>query len=80
VKDTPTLQSPIQKFRWVHFPRNANLAGDFTYRVKPVFMNEKEELSCGAPQEGKIQLSRQTYPRQLNVAFLRPGPETAVTG
>ena len=22
-----TLQSPIQKFRWVHFPRNADLAG-----------------------------------------------------
>jgi len=29
----PTLQSPIQKFRWVHFPRNAELAGPFTYRV-----------------------------------------------
>ena len=23
-----TLQSPIQKFRWVHFPRNADLLGD----------------------------------------------------
>src|SRR3954466_12692853 len=31
-----TLRSPIQKFRWVHFPRNAELAGDFTYRVTPV--------------------------------------------
>jgi phosphatidylserine/phosphatidylglycerophosphate/cardiolipin synthase-like enzyme len=66
-----TLQSPIQKFRWVHFPRNADLAGDFTYRVKPVFMNDKDELSYGDPQEAKIQLSRQTYPNQLNVAFTR---------
>jgi len=28
-----TLRSPIQKFRWVHFPRNSNLPGEFTYRV-----------------------------------------------
>ena len=25
-----TRLSPIQKFRWVHFPRNAELVGDFT--------------------------------------------------
>ena len=40
-----TRLSPIQKFRWVHFPRNAELAGDFTYTVTPVFMNAKDELS-----------------------------------
>ena len=28
-----TRLSPIQKFRWVHFPRNAELAGEFVYRV-----------------------------------------------
>jgi phosphatidylserine/phosphatidylglycerophosphate/cardiolipin synthase-like enzyme len=66
-----TLQSPIQKFRWVHFPRNADLAGDFTYRVKPVFMNQQDQLSYGDMQEAKIQLNRQTYPDQLNVAFTR---------
>src|SRR5580658_2829332 len=66
-----TLQSPIQKFRWVHFPRNADLAGDFTYRVKPVFMNQQDQLSYGDTQEAKIQLNRQTYPDQLNVAFTR---------
>src|SRR5215213_6377122 len=32
-----TRFSPIQKFRWVHFPRNAELKGDFIYRVTPVF-------------------------------------------
>lgn len=30
------LRSPIQKFRWVHFPRNADLVGEFRYRVTPV--------------------------------------------
>src|SRR3979490_2026701 len=42
-----TRLSPIQKFRWVHFPRNAELAGQFVYRVTPVFMNPAGELSYG---------------------------------
>lgn len=66
-----TLRSPIQKFRWVHFPRNAELDGDFTYRVAPVFMNDLDELSYGEPQEVAIELRRDTYPRKLNVAFTR---------
>lgn len=40
-----TTRSPIQKFRWVHFPRNADLDGEFAYRVTPVFMNARHELS-----------------------------------
>src|SRR5262245_12349760 len=39
-----TMLSPIQKFRWVHFPRNAELQGEFIYRVIPVFMNDSDEL------------------------------------
>ncbi len=66
-----TMQSPIQKFRWVHFPRNAELADGFTYRVSPVFMNAADELSYGEPQTAKIELRRETYPGQLNVAFTR---------
>ena len=66
-----TIRSPIQKFRWVHFPRNAELAGEFTYRVTPVFMNEKDELSYGDAQEAAIELRRETYPGQLNVTFTR---------
>lgn len=66
-----TLRSPIQKFRWVHFPRNANLPGEFTYRVTPVFMNDQDELSYGEAQEAKIELRRETYPGQLNVAYTR---------
>lgn len=66
-----TMLSPIQKFRWVHFPRNADLAGDFLYRVTPVFMNAANELSYGEPQEAAIELRRETYPGQLNVTFTR---------
>ncbi|MGA2623364.1 MAG: phospholipase D-like domain-containing protein [Bacteroidota bacterium] len=66
-----TLRSPIQKFRWVHFPRNANLPGEFTYRVTPAFMNDKDELSYGEAQVAKIELRRETYPGQLNVAYTR---------
>ncbi|WAC14624.1 phospholipase D-like domain-containing protein [Dyadobacter pollutisoli] len=66
-----TRLSPIQKFRWVHFPRNADIPGKFTYRVTPVFMNELDELSYGEFQEADIALMRETYPSQLNVTFTR---------
>ena len=66
-----TLVSPIQKFRWVHFPRNANLDGAFTYRVTPIFMDEDDRLSQGEPQEADIELRRETYPGQVNVTFTR---------
>src|SRR5688572_22242785 len=60
-----TRFSPIQKFRWVHFPRNAELEGDFTYLVTPVFMNGAGELSYGEPQQVAIELRRETYPGKL---------------
>ncbi|MBI2411990.1 MAG: phospholipase [Deltaproteobacteria bacterium] len=66
-----TLRSPIQKFRWVHFPRNAELSGEFTYRVTPVFMNDQDELSYGEAQTAAIELRRETYPGKLNVTFTR---------
>jgi phosphatidylserine/phosphatidylglycerophosphate/cardiolipin synthase-like enzyme len=66
-----TRLSPIQKFRWVHFPRNAELAGDFTYRVTPVFMDDEDTLSYGEMQEADIELARETYPGKLNVTFTR---------
>ncbi len=66
-----TRLSPIQKFRWVHFPRNAEKPGKFTYRVAPVFMNAAGVLSYGAEQEAAIELRRETYPGQLNVTFTR---------
>ena len=66
-----TLQSPIQKFRWVHFPFNAELAGDFHYRVTPMFMDAQDKLSAGEVQEVAIQLARETYPGVANVTFTR---------
>ena len=46
----------------MHFPRNAELPGEFVYRVSPVFMNDADELSYGEPQEAAIELRRETYP------------------
>jgi phosphatidylserine/phosphatidylglycerophosphate/cardiolipin synthase-like enzyme len=66
-----TRFSPIQKFRWVHFPRNAEMAGQFHYRVTPVFMNSQDELSYGESQDVFIELRRETYPDQLNVCYTR---------
>ena len=66
-----TRLSPIQKFRWVHFPRNADLPGSFTYRVTPVFMDSTDTLSYGEAQEAALELRRETYPGELNVAFTR---------
>ena len=63
--------SPIQKFRWVHFPLNAEKEGQFTYRVTPVFMSASGELSYGEAQEADIALARETYPGKLNVTFTR---------
>jgi phosphatidylserine/phosphatidylglycerophosphate/cardiolipin synthase-like enzyme len=68
---TSSRLSPIQKFRWVHFPVNADKEGAFTYKVTPVFMNDAGELSYGEPQEASIVLARETYPGELNVAFTR---------
>lgn len=73
-KDDPNvrymLRSPLQKFRWVHFPYNAELPGEFTYKVKPVFMNENGQMSYGEPQVCNIVLARETYP-EMNVTFTR---------
>ncbi len=69
--NVPTLQAPIQKFRWVHFPRFADLEGNFTYRITPVFMNAVKELSYGEAQEAEVELKRETHPGKLNVAFTR---------
>ena len=66
-----SLRSPIQKWRWVHFPFNAELPGDFVYRVTPVFMDDHDVLSYGEPQQAAVQLARETYPGQFNVAFTR---------
>jgi phosphatidylserine/phosphatidylglycerophosphate/cardiolipin synthase-like enzyme len=66
-----TKLSPIQKFRWVHFPRDAEVDGEFTYRVTPVSMGDDHELSYGDPQTAAIVLGGETYPGEMNVTFTR---------
>ena len=66
-----TRLCPIQKFRWVHFPRNAEMPGDFSYRVTPVLMDAQGGLSYGIAQEANVALARETYPGQLDVSFTR---------
>jgi phosphatidylserine/phosphatidylglycerophosphate/cardiolipin synthase-like enzyme len=58
-------------FRWVHFPKDADLEGAFVYRITPVFMRADGDLSYGEFQEASIELRRETYPGKLNVAFTR---------
>jgi len=66
-----SLLSPIQKFRWVHFPMKPDLVGEFTYRVTPVFMDAKDQLTYGESQQIKMALAAETYPGKLNVTFTR---------
>jgi len=63
--------SPIQKFRWVHFPFTAEIPGAYTYMVTPVFMADDGQVSYGEPQTVDIELRRETYPGALNVAYTR---------
>ena len=66
--------SPIQRFRWVHFPFTVDVPGQFHYRVTPVFMKgegEGRELIYGELQEVAIELMAETYPGRMNVAFTR---------
>ncbi|HEY2480271.1 MAG TPA: phospholipase D-like domain-containing protein [Solirubrobacterales bacterium] len=63
--------SPFQKFRWVDFPSNPEVEGEFEYRVTPVFMDAKGALSYGEEaQTAAVVLGGDTYP-ELNVAFTR---------
>jgi hypothetical protein len=66
-----TLQAPLQKFRWVHFPHDVNVAGQFNYRVHPVFMDNQNTLTLGDPQQVAIDLTPGTFPGELTVAFTR---------
>jgi len=63
--------APIQKFRWVHFPFSADLAGPFLYRVTAMFMGADGTLREGGVQEASLALMRETIPNKLNVAFTR---------
>ena len=57
-----TLVSPIQKFRWVHFPRNANLDGEFTYRVTPIFMGRRIGSAKASPRKPVLNCAAKRTP------------------
>ncbi|WP_395396835.1 phospholipase D-like domain-containing protein [Novosphingobium sp. BL-8A] len=66
-----TLVAPIQKFRWVHFPRNAQLEGEYEYKVTPIFMDVAGKLRSETEQTASLALADETYPGELNIAFTR---------
>jgi phospholipase D-like protein len=66
-----SVWAPIQKFRWVHFPFDAELPGEYRYRVRPAFMNAARAIELGEAQEAGVELRRETYPGLLNVAYTR---------
>lgn len=70
-RTTSSLQAPIQKFRWIHCPYDHHEAGDYQYRVTPVFMNENDELSQGEPQEASLGIGDETIPGAMAVSFTR---------
>ena len=66
-----STRAPIQKFRWVHFPRNPEIRGKFTYRVTAMHMDANGVLASGDQQTASIALMRETLPGKANVAFTR---------
>lgn len=66
-----SMTAPIQKFRWVHFPQEADRPGAFRYVVTPMFMDGDDRLRPGEAQEASIELSSETHPDRLNVGFTR---------
>ena len=71
-----TTEAPIQKFRWVHFPFNAETPGDFTYRVTPVFMSGTGDLSYGVAQTASITLARNASASRIASMRGSPRPRT----
>lgn len=66
-----SLFAPIQKFRWVHFPFDAELPGAYRYRVRPAFMDGGRTITWGEDQVVDVVLGRETWPGLLNVAYTR---------
>ena len=76
-----STKAPIQKFRWVHFPGNAEKKGEFTYRVTPMLHGQaghaepRRAPDCGHRPDARDD-SRQAqcrlHPRLRLVAGIRP--------
>jgi hypothetical protein len=65
-----SLESPFQKFRWVHFPHDPK-NGTYTYRVTKMHMPSDNKLKKGTSIELGISLDPVTYEGFLDVGFTR---------
>jgi phosphatidylserine/phosphatidylglycerophosphate/cardiolipin synthase-like enzyme len=69
-RNFPTLQAPLQTFRWAHFPWESK-TGIYTYRVTKMHMPADNTLTKGLSIELPIELGPVTIPGFLDVGFTR---------
>jgi len=65
-----SLDAPLQKFRWVHFPSDVR-DGDFTYRLSPAYMDAADNLTHKPGVEVAVNLSPVSVPGLVNIGFTR---------
>lgn len=70
-KWTPTSEAPIQKFHWIHFPKDV-MEGEFTYRATAMLFAKDDGTSLkeGPKAEFSLPLWDEGYGK-LNVGFTR---------
>jgi phosphatidylserine/phosphatidylglycerophosphate/cardiolipin synthase-like enzyme len=69
-RNFPTLQAPLQTFRWVHFPWSPH-TGTYTYRVTRMHMPVDAAPVTGTSLELPIDLGPVTIADYLDVGFTR---------
>lgn len=69
-RNFPTLEAPLQTFRWVHFPWSTK-TGVYRYRVTKMHMPEDGSLQQGIALELSIGLGAVTLPGYLDIGFTR---------
>ncbi|MBN8647682.1 MAG: hypothetical protein J0L55_06975 [Caulobacterales bacterium] len=65
-----SLEAPIQKFRWLHFPYDPK-DGIYTYKATMMHMDENDVLREGKTIELPIEVQNQTIDGLLDVGFTR---------
>lgn len=69
-RGAPSTEAPIQKYRWLHFPHQVT-AGEYRYKLSPVYMRPDGTLSEGRGVETAIPLAHETVEGFLDVGFTR---------
>jgi PLD-like domain len=70
MRNFPSIESPFQKFRWVHFPYQPQ-PGSYTYRVTKRHMRGDGTVTAGTSITLDISLDKQIYDGFLDVGFTR---------